>query len=77
MSPTTLGGEIVTEIMSYVVPGMTCAHCKAAVNEELQAVEGVASVEVDLDTKRVVVRGEGLDDRTLRAAIAEAGYEAS
>jgi copper chaperone CopZ len=30
----------------------------------------------DLDTKLVVIRGERLDDATLRAAIDEAGYEA-
>jgi copper chaperone CopZ len=45
------------------------------VSEELEAVAGVDSVEVDLDTKLVVVRGEGLEDARLRAAIEEAGYE--
>jgi copper chaperone CopZ len=40
-------------------------------------VEGVASVDVDLETKLVVVHGEGLDDASLRAAIEEAGYEAA
>jgi copper chaperone len=64
-----------SEIMTYLVPGMTCGHCKAAVTEELQAVDGVASVDVDLESKRVVVRGAGLDDLTLREAIEEAGYE--
>ena len=34
-------------------------------------------VEVDLETKLVVVRGDGLDDAALRAAIEEAGYEAA
>jgi copper chaperone CopZ len=34
-------------------------------------------VDVDLDTKLVVVRGDGLDDAALRGAIAEAGYEAA
>jgi copper chaperone CopZ len=32
---------------------------------------------VDLVTKLVTVTGEGLDDQALRAAIEEAGYEAS
>jgi copper chaperone CopZ len=40
-------------------------------------VAGVESVEVDLDTKLVVVSGEGLDDAAIRAAIDEAGYEAA
>jgi copper chaperone len=56
---------------------MSCAHCERAVSDELSAVDGVESVEVDLSTKLVVVRGRGLDDAALRAAIEEAGYEAA
>ena len=61
----------------YSVPGMSCAHCKSAVEQELRSVAGVASVDVDLDTKLVVVRGDALSDDALRAAIDEAGYEAA
>ena len=61
----------------YTVPGMHCGHCEHAVSEELSAVEGVASVDVDLDTKLVTVIGSGLDDAALRAAIDEAGYKAA
>ncbi len=61
--------------LTYTVPGMSCGHCKAAVEESLTAVDGVETVVVDLDSKRVVVRGENLDDQALRAAIDEAGYE--
>lgn len=63
--------------LSYTVPGMTCGHCKAAVTEEVEAVVGVQGVDVDLDTKLVVVRGEGVADDVVRAAIREAGYEAA
>lgn len=63
--------------VTYTVPGMSCAHCEHAVSAELSAVPGVESVEVDLETKRVVVRGGALDDAALRAAIEEAGYEAA
>ncbi|MDA8071214.1 MAG: cation transporter [Actinomycetota bacterium] len=65
------------ETMTYTVAGMTCDHCKHAVASELGAVGGVRGVEVDLDTKLVTVTGERLDDQQLRAAIEEAGYEAS
>lgn len=65
------------ETRSYTVPNMTCGHCKQAVTEELSTVEGVEGVDVDLDTKLVLVRGEDLDDAALRAAIEEAGYEAA
>ena len=63
--------------ITYTVSGMSCGHCKAAVEEEVGRVPGVDSVTADLDTKLVVVRGEGLDDRALRVAIDEAGYEAA
>ena len=66
-----------TNTLTYTVPGMHCGHCEAAVKEEVSAVEGVESVDVDLETKLVAVHGEGLDDAALRAAIDEAGYEAA
>jgi copper chaperone CopZ len=62
--------------MTYSVPGMSCGHCERAVSSELQRIPGVASVEVDLDTKLVTVRGSRLDDEAWRAAIGEAGYDA-
>ena len=63
--------------ITYTVPGMHCGHCEKAVSEELEQVAGVESVGVDLETKRVTIRGEGLEDAQLRAAIEEAGYEAA
>jgi copper chaperone CopZ len=64
------------DLNTYSVPGMHCGHCKAAVSRELEDVSGVEHVEVDLDTKLVIVRGEALQDAVLIAAIDEAGYEA-
>jgi copper chaperone len=61
--------------MMFSVPGMSCGHCKQAVSDELLAVEGVDAIDVDLDTKVVVVHGNELDGARLRAAIEEAGYE--
>ena len=66
-----------SETVTYTVPALHCGHCKASVTEELSALEGVEAVDVDLDTKLVVVTGSGLDDAALRAAIEEAGYEAA
>jgi copper chaperone len=65
-----------TEI-TYLVPGMSCGHCTQAVASELAEITGVDSVDVNLDTKLVTVRGQNLDDGALRAAIEEAGYEAA
>lgn len=64
------------ETIAYSVPGMSCAHCRAAITAEVAAVPGVDSVDVDLDTKLVRISGENLDDAALVGAIDEAGYEA-
>ena len=65
-----------SETVTYRVPGMHCEHCERAVTEEVSTVQGVESVEVDLETKLVVVNGRELDHARLRASIEEAGYEA-
>jgi copper chaperone CopZ len=67
----------VAEKLVYRGPGMHCSHCEAAVKEELAGVEGVETVDVDLDSKIVTVHGRGLTDESLRAAIQEAGYDAA
>lgn len=64
------------QTLSYTVPDMSCGHCERAVTEEVSKVSGVSSVEVDLESKAVLVAGEGVDDAAVREAIEEAGYEA-
>jgi copper chaperone len=66
-----------TETSVYIVPAIHCAHCAMSIREEVSEVEGVEDVIVDLDTKVVTISGHALDDAALRAAIAEAGYEAA
>jgi copper chaperone len=65
------------ETVTYHVPKIHCAHCGASIKEQVSEVAGVASVEVDVDTKVVTIRGESLDGTALRVAIEEAGYEAA
>ena len=59
---------------TYVVDGMSCEHCRAAVTDEVRRVPGVTGVEVDLDGGTVTVRAHAADDAAVRAAIDEAGY---
>lgn len=61
-------------MQTYTVPGVHCGHCKKAIEEEVAQVAGVSSVNVDIDTKRVVVEGDAPSDAVV-AAIVEAGYE--
>ena len=63
------------ESREYVVEGMTCAHCVMSVTEEVERVPGVARVDVDLESGRLVVHGDGLSDGAIREAVVEAGYE--
>lgn len=60
--------------LTYTVEGMSCQHCVNAITEEVTQVPGVDGVDVDLDGKAVTVRGSGVDDAAVRAAIDEAGY---
>jgi copper chaperone len=66
-----------TEGKTFVVPGMSCENCERAVRHELLEVPGVQSVDINLVSKEVVVRGDALNVAALRAAIEDAGYEAA
>jgi len=61
------------------VSGLTCGHCVSSVTEELTALDGVQTVEVDLvagGTSTVTVTSVApLDDAAVAAAVDEAGYE--
>ncbi|MDQ7805849.1 heavy-metal-associated domain-containing protein [Amycolatopsis sp. A133] len=57
------------------VSGMNCGHCAQSVTGEITALPGVAEVEVDVVTGRVLVRAEdALAEDDVRAAVEEAGF---
>lgn len=62
----------------FAVTGMTCGHCVSSVSEELDALDGVESVEVDLNAggaSRVTLTSQNaLEVEAVRAAVNEAGY---
>ncbi|HEX4992520.1 MAG TPA: cation transporter [Rubrobacteraceae bacterium] len=64
-----------TEV-TFRVPDMSCAHCKAAVEGELQALPGIEKANADVAMGTVEVRYDeskvGTED--LKSAIEEAGY---
>jgi copper chaperone CopZ len=60
---------------TFSVTGMTCAHCRRAVTEEISGIQGVDSVAVDLATGTVTVTAARPVDRAdIAAAVDEAGY---
>ncbi len=61
-------------VIVYEVPGISCGHCKNAIESEVGAVDGVDRVTVDVEARTVEVVGDAPDE-AIRAAIDEAGYE--
>ena len=58
------------------VEGMMCGHCTGRVQKVLEAVEGVACVEMSLENKTATVElSAEVADEVLAGVITEAGYE--
>jgi copper chaperone len=64
---------------TYFVSSMTCAHCVAAVTDEISRIDGVQDVTVDLvpggDSTVTVTSAAPVSDDAVREAVDEAGYE--
>lgn len=62
---------------TFLVPGMTCGHCKSAVTEELSKINGVINIDADLDSKKVTIESEAdVEWQIIVGAVDEAGFEA-
>jgi uncharacterized membrane protein YraQ (UPF0718 family)/copper chaperone CopZ len=57
----------------YKIEGMTCNHCKANVDKALSAIEGVESLEIDLESGTAKVQGEVSED-SISKIVSEIGY---
>lgn len=62
---------------TFNVPGVSCGHCKNAIEQALQPLAGVQGAEVDVDSKNVDVHYDAsVIDRTgVVRAIEAAGYD--
>ena len=58
------------------VSGMTCGHCKTAIEGALKKVTGVTGVNVDLAGGKASVTGEHVNPEALIAAVIDEGYGA-
>ena len=65
-----------TNVLTLLVEGMSCEHCRVAITDEVSGVSGVDSVDVDLDAKLVRVGGTDVDESAVIDAVDEAGYDA-
>lgn len=58
------------------VEGMTCGHCKSAVEGALKEVDGVDDVKVDLETGNVKVSHADTANKVeMKEAVEEQGYD--
>ena len=57
----------------YIVEGMHCSHCEAAVCRSLENVEGVESAKASATRNTLTVKGSAPED-AVRAAVEKAGY---
>jgi len=57
----------------FIVPDMSCEHCKKTITAALKNIKGVKDVIIDLNTKRVEVISE-VDKDKIISAIEDAGY---
>ena len=58
------------------VSGMTCGHCKTAVENALKKISGVTNTLVDLAGGKASVEGEHVNTDALIAAVIDEGYGA-
>jgi copper ion binding protein len=65
-----------SEITTYTVAGMTCAHCVVSVTEEVSEIPGVEDVQVDLTRGAVAVTSsQPVSAEAVKAAVEDAGYQ--
>jgi copper chaperone CopZ len=58
----------------FTVTTVKCGGCASAIESGLRELSGVESVEVAIDSGRVVVSGSGLDRAQLSDKLAQLGY---
>lgn len=63
---------------TYLIPDMSCAHCKARIENEVTNLNGVQVADVPVETKVLTVQFDDqvVDSATIIEAVAEAGYTA-
>lgn len=58
------------------IEGMMCVHCKAAVEDALKKINGVADVTADIDAKQAQIScADEVDEAILVAAVEGIGFD--
>jgi uncharacterized membrane protein YraQ (UPF0718 family)/copper chaperone CopZ len=61
--------------IEIVVKGMTCNHCKATVENNVSAIEGIEQAEANLFTEKVTISGENIDLEKVKEKVESLGYK--
>ncbi|MBP5427171.1 MAG: heavy-metal-associated domain-containing protein [Clostridiales bacterium] len=57
------------------IEGMMCKHCAANVKKALEAIDGITSVDVDIENKKAIVSlSDEIANETIENAIKDEGY---
>lgn len=72
-STTIIKSEVMNE-KTVKVSGMTCNHCKANVHKNISTVAGIESIDIDLATGYVQLKGENIDLQSVKEAVEGIGY---
>lgn len=61
---------------TFQVNGMKCVHCKARVENALQALDGVSKAEASVENKNVCIEYDEAktDEAAFKKAVEDAGY---
>ena len=64
---------------TYLVPDMSCAHCKARIEKKVTGLKGVEVADALVESKVLTVQfnDQVVDSAAIVAAVAEAGYTAN
>ncbi|MCP4292542.1 MAG: permease [bacterium] len=75
---TSEGNDSLTpQSMNLNIEGMNCSHCSNSVQRTLSEMAGVTGVQVFLDDKQAVIKGENLDSEALVKAVNGLGFKAN
>ena len=68
--------EVTRMKKKILIEGMSCGHCVNHVKEALSELNGVTSVDVNLDSKSAVIEAaEDVKDADIKFAVEDAGYD--
>jgi copper chaperone CopZ len=63
-----------TDVSVFAVPAAATEHDKVVLVEAVEAVDGVESASMNIDTKNLWVRGHHVREAEVRRVIEEAGF---